>query len=379
VPSYVLEAIKDRAELARRASAWRDLCDAERSSCFARPEWVFPFTEVFEPSAIVVFAYDGKQLAGVFPCREGNRRLGRTLSTLGGDHVPELELALSGDRQRLLARFVEWVFEQGYAELQLPRASRDAATYRDLDRSFTRSSRMVYERVDRYQHHTRFDTDFATFARGRSKNFRKAVGKAQRAARELGLAVDVLGSRAEIERALPALVRVSVASWQGNAGTGTFENVLYRRCYTDATLALADAGRVRLVICRRGGVPIGFILHLVEADRLVALKSEFDEAESACMAGWQIAGVAIDEAHALGLGEITSGCFVTDFKKRWTTHRSPCADVVVFAPSIAGGLSFAFPHLAKELVKRAWRRPSVARCLPLLDWSGPLSTSEVEP
>jgi hypothetical protein len=123
------------------------------------------------------------------------------------------------------------------------------------------------------------------------------------------------------------------------------------------------------MVCRRGGVPIGFILHLVENDRLVALKSEFHEAESACMPGWQIASVAVDEAHALGLGEVTSGCFVTDFKERWTTHRSPCANLIVFAPSIAGRLSFAFPHLAKELVKRAWGRPSVARCLPLLDWS----------
>jgi CelD/BcsL family acetyltransferase involved in cellulose biosynthesis len=171
---------------------------------------------------------------------------------------------------------------------------------------------------------------------------------------------------------------VSAASWQGRAGTGTFENVLYRRCYAEATLALADAGRVRLMVCRRGEHPIGFILHLVDHDRLVALKSEFDEAESACMPGWQIASVAIDEAHALGLGVVTSGCFETEFKKRWTTHRSPCADLIAFAPSVAGRLSFAFPHLAKELVKRAWGRPSAARCLPVLDWYGPPPTSEVE-
>ena len=50
----------------------------------------------------------------------------------------------------------------------------------------------------------------------------------------------------------------------------------------------------------------------------------------------------------------------------------------VFAPSIAGRLSFAFPHLAKELVKRAWRRPSVARCLPLLDWCAEFPTGEAQ-
>jgi CelD/BcsL family acetyltransferase involved in cellulose biosynthesis len=378
VPSYVLEAINDRAELLDRAPAWRDLCEAERSSCFARPEWVLPYTEVFEPSALVVFAYDGKRLAGVFACREGNHRIARTLCTLGGDHVPELELALSGDRERLLASFVEWAFEQGYAELHLPRASRDAPTYRELDRTFVRSSHMVYERVDRHQHHTRVDSDFATFVRGQSKNFRKTVSKAQRAARELRLAVDVHTNRAEVERVLPALVDVSAASWQGRAGTGTFCNTAYRRCYTEATLGLADAARVRLMVCRRGDAPIGFILHFVERDRLVALKSEFAEAESACMAGWQIASVAVDEAHGLGLGEVTSGCFVTDFKQRWTTHRSPCADLIVFAPSTTGRLSFAFPHLAKELVKRVWGRRSVARCLPLLDWNAPSPTSEAQ-
>jgi hypothetical protein len=374
--AYVLEAIKDRAELLRRADAWRNVCDAERSSCFARPEWVLPYNDVFEPSALVVFAYDGKRLAGVFPCREGNHRLGRTLSTLGGDHVPELELALSGDREQLLASFVEWAFAQGYAELHLPHASRDGRTYLDLDRHFAGASRMVYERVDRNQHHTRVDGDFAAFCRGQSKNFRKVVSKAQRAARDLGIAVDVLKTRDEIERALPALVAVSAASWQGRAGTGTFSNNLYCRCYGESTLGLADAGRVRLMVCRRADVVVGYILHFIEKERLVALKSEFDESEANCMAGWQIAGVAIDEAHALGLGEVTSGTFVTEFKERWTTHRSPCADLIVFAPSIAGTLSFAFPHLAKELVKRAWGRPSVARCLPLLDWTLPTTATD---
>jgi hypothetical protein len=69
---------------------------------------------------------------------------------------------------------------------------------------------------------------------------------------------------------------------------------------------------------------------------------------------------------------------VTEFKQRWTTHRSQSADLIVFAPSIAGRLSFAFPHLAKELVKRAWRRPSMARCLPLLDWCAEFPTGEAQ-
>lgn len=378
VPSYVLEAVRDCVELHRRVPAWRSLCDAERSSCFARPEWVLSYTAVFERSPVVVFAYDGNRLAGVFPCREASQTLGRTLSTLGGEHVPELELVLSGDRGALLAAFVEWTFEQGYAELHLSHASRDAPTYVELARVLADSSRMAYERVDRHQHHTRVSGNFATFLAGQSKNFRKTASKAQRVARELGLAVDVLKTRDEIARALPALVEVSAASWQGRAGTGTFANDTYRRCYGEAALGLADAGLVRLMVCRRGDVPVGFILHFVDGNRLVALKSEFDEAAAACMAGWQIARVALDEAHALGLAEVTSGCFVTEFKQRWTTHRSQSADLIVFAPSIAGRLSFAFPHLAKELVKRAWGRPSMARCLPVLDWCAAFPTGEAQ-
>jgi hypothetical protein len=55
--------------------------------------------------------------------------LGRTLSTLGGEHVPELELALSGDRVGLLSDFVRWAFSRGYAEVQLPRVSGDSRIY----------------------------------------------------------------------------------------------------------------------------------------------------------------------------------------------------------------------------------------------------------
>ncbi len=357
-------------DLASHVSEWRALCDEERASCFARPEWVLPYAKAFEPSALIVFAYEGPRLVGAFPCCERRRTWGRTLSTLGGEHIPELAFALSGDRDRLLARFVEWVFARGDAELDIPRVSIDSPIYAALERAFVHAKTMRYERVDRQQHHTVFDGDFATFLRTRSKNFRKQVGRAERAAKTLGLSVETLSDRASIEQALPDLAAVSAASWQGKNGTGTFANATYRRCYADAAMGLAEAGLVRLIVCRRRGTPVGFILHFVERDRLVALKSEFVEVESACMAGWQIAAAAIDEAHALGLHIVTSGSFVTDFKERWTTHTSPCADLAVFAPSVAGGLSFAFPHLATELVKRAWRRPSVARCLPVLDWSG---------
>ena len=374
------EVVSDRDELARRAPMWGALCDAEGTSCFARPEWVLPYVSSFEASAKVVFAYDGVDLIGVFSCREGRQRLGRTLSTLGGEHVPELALALSRDPERLVSAFVRWTLGRGYAELRLPRISRDSPLYAALGRTFGEDRRMVYERVDRYQHHTRAIGGFSSFVRGQSKNFKKQVHRAERAARDLELTVEVHADADAIERSLPELARVSGASWQGRAGTGTFSNATYRRCYANAAIGLARAGRVRLMVCRRQEVAVGFILHFVERDRLVALKSEFDEAEEACMTGWQIAPVAVDHAHALGLGVVTSGSFVTDFKERWTTHRSQCADLIVFAPTVAGGLSFAFPHLAKELVKRACGRTSVARCLPLLDFnldfSGELPASE---
>jgi CelD/BcsL family acetyltransferase involved in cellulose biosynthesis len=367
--AWSFRVARDAGELARHAPEWRKLCETEHASCFARPEWVLPYVKAFEPSVLVALAYEGDRLAGVFPCRQSQHRFGRVLSTLEGEHVPELALVLSDDRERLLSSFVEWAFDCGYSELRFPRVSLDGPLHRALERAFAEPSTMFYERVDRWQHHTDVKGDFSSSLGARSKNFRKQVARAQRAARDLGLTVEVLADRGSIESALPDLVRISEASWQGRAGTGTFANATYRACYAEAALGLADAGLVRLIVCRRRGVAIGLILHLIESDRLVALKSEFDEAEGACMAGWQIAAAAFDEAHALGLEAVTSGCFVTDFKERWTTHRSPCCEITAFAPSVAGAISFAFPYLAKELVKRASGRASVARCLPLLDWS----------
>ena len=281
------------------------------------------------------------------------------------DHTPEGQLVIeAAHRQRVLADFVRWAGRR-WTHIRLRKLATDSLDYAMLERSVG----LAYERRERHNHHTRVEGDFGQFLSKRSKNFRKQVKKSERAAVSHGLTVDLLEEPAAIDSALADLETVSHASWQGKSGSGSFSEPRAAAFYQGAALAYAARGATALLVCKRRGEPIGFILHLIDGARMEALKSEFDERFGDCLVGWQIAASAYRLAHARGLTTIGMGSWRTDFKQRWTTATTPVADLTLFAPTLLGGARYLYPHLSKELVKRALGRPSVARCLPLLDFA----------
>jgi CelD/BcsL family acetyltransferase involved in cellulose biosynthesis len=361
------QVVRQIRELEKHELAWASLCDRAAGQIFTRPEWLLPWLSSFGKKltlAVVLGWYEG-ELVAVLPFHQPRRR---ALSLLCNDHTPEGQLAIDpAHHRRVIADFVAWAFERRWSHVELNKLPTDSVDYRALQRMRA----LAYERRERQSHHTRIEGDFASFVAARSKNFRKQVKKAERAAKQQGLTVELLEEPKAIDAALDDLETVSHASWQGKSGTGAFAEPRAAEFYRGSALAYAQRGATVLLVCKRQGEPIGFILHVLDGSRMDALKSEFDERYGDCMVGWQIAARAYQLAHARGLKTIGMGCWRTDFKRRWTTTTTPVADLTLFAPTLVGGARFLYPHLSKELVKRALGKPSVARCLPLLDFTAP--------
>jgi CelD/BcsL family acetyltransferase involved in cellulose biosynthesis len=372
-----LEVLSLLSDLERHVEAWSTLADACAASPFSRPEWVIPFARVFAQNARihVVLAWSGAALVGVVPLYEleaAASRWGRALGCLQNEHTPEGELLLAPDHaRRVVEEILAWAKREGFCAVRFANLVVEGASYGALGEVVTRRRVLAYEASSYLTNHTEVAGSWDAFLARRSKNFRKQLKQAHKSAERLALTVDLVETAEAFDALHADLLRISRASWQGRNGTGTFADVRAAGFYREATRAFARSGRLALFVCRKGGVPIGFVLHLVSGSRLEALKSEFDESEHDAMVGWQIGPRAYQLAHERGLGVITMGTWLTDFKRRWTTRTSPCHDMTVFTPMLRGALGFVFPHLAKELAKRALGKPSAARCLPLLDFALP--------
>jgi CelD/BcsL family acetyltransferase involved in cellulose biosynthesis len=364
-----LELVRDVHSLRASSDAWSALCD-RAGSAFARPEWLLPWLASYGEALdlSVVLAWRGTKLVALLPLHEERASaFERALVLLGNDHTPVGQLAIDPDeRDTVIKSFCHWALgrRSRWARVQLGKLPTDSADYRAL----SGARALAYERRERQTHHTDLCGDWESFLRAQSKNFRKQVKKAERAAERHRLRVERLEAPAAIEAALGELAAISQKSWQGKQGTGTLSDPRAAAFYRAMMLGFAERGAALLSVCQKGDQPIGFVLHIAEGDTVHALKSEFDEHLGDCMVGWQINRDAYGWVAARGARTITTGCWITEFKRRWCTRTTPYAELSLFSRTLSGGARYVYPHLSKELAKRALGKPSVARCLPLLDF-----------
>jgi hypothetical protein len=370
-----LRVAETLGELLAIRSDWDDLASrADAPSPFSRPEWVVPWLRTFgsDLHLQVVLAFQGHELVGLLPFRRSTAsRLklsgSGTLTLLHNDHTPETDLLIDPSAQmEVIEHFLSWASgpQARVSTVTLDRFTTGASRYGALSSIFARRRALVFETATREAGRTQVNGDFTTFLGRRSKNFRKQAKKAERSAAANRLSVELIQTASELDAAYPELVAVSNASWQGQRCSGAFCDPIAAPFYREVSRAFAERGCLRLFVCRRDGVPIGYLLHLVEGPILHALKSEFHEELTDCMVGWQLGRAAYELAHRERLVDINMGAFPTDFKRRWTTHVTPQTTIRVFSPSLLGSADYVFPHLSKEIIKRVLGRPSVARCLP---------------
>ncbi len=365
LPPPRLEVLPSIEALRTIELAWSRLASAaDHSAAFLRPEWVMPWLKAFGRSRRLRFiaAWSGDELVGLFPL-EGDR----ALASLQNDHTPETEMLVHpGHRAGVFGALLDWLARpgSGTSAIRFERLPAGSPNLQVLGALLRERSFFLHESRYWQARHTRVDGGFDAFGRGRSKNFRKQVKRADRARETHGIQVDLVTDAHELERRGPQLVEASRASWQGRSGNGAFtdDGTFYR----EMSDRFARAGALRLFVCRAGSRCVGYVLCIVGGDHLEALKSEFDETLPDLMVGWQIYRAMYEHAAEHGITSINSGSWVTEFKERWSTHEVDLLTMTFYPPTLAGSLRF-LPTLGKELVKRVVRRPTVTRCYPLFD------------
>jgi len=174
----------------------------------------------------------------------------------------------------------------------------------------------------------------------------------RRAHRLLELQTRIVETLDELEDALPALRKISKCSWQGEAGTGTFNDGQVGAFYTIATRELACRGQLSLALLTAGGEPAAFELAAVSGSYQMVLKREFDAKHRDAGIG----KVALDElyqhAHQRGLTHLSLGSPTAPYKNDWSNGGEMYGDWLIFPGGLKGEFHFACSQGPRWVAKR---------------------------
>jgi hypothetical protein len=156
----------------------------------------------------------------------------------------------------------------------------------------------------------------------RSRNFRRALRRAQRDAEAAGIvfetvhATDAAAALAAYER----IVGVEARSWKGMAGVG-IESGTMHGFYHEMLPRLAARGRLRLIFARHEDRDVGYILGAVFLGTYRGLQFSFDAEYRALALGNLCQYQQIQALCAEGVGRYDLGSDM-EYKRRWsdTTH-----------------------------------------------------------
>ncbi|MCC7441007.1 MAG: GNAT family N-acetyltransferase [Bdellovibrionales bacterium] len=365
------EQIHSVERLAEIEPQWRDLHEsATTAPRFSGPSWVLAWLREFgsgldlhavaawsdagQLDALLLFEETRHRRLMVFPFREWE--------VLRNDHMPESGLlARPGRRAAVMARFTDWLRELPSGP-ELVRAAYAPETSRELAvlaadplalhlREFVGSD-YVLDVLEQWE----------TFLAKKSRNFRGETRQAKNRAEKLGLTPEFVTRPERLEELLPELTRVSCASWQGMAGTGTFQEESSRRFYTEVARDAAARGGLWLkVLWGPDQRMAGFLLNFRSGDRVDSLKSEFDRQWEHAKPGQQLNARLYQRARESGVRAIHKGFHVTDFKTRWHTSTVPLITTWWFRPTLKARVFVTLRRGLRALrdrLRRAVERPA---------------------
>lgn len=153
-------------------------------------------------------------------------------------------------------------------------------------------------------------TSFDAFIQRRSKRERQRIRRmiADFGAPDSGYAFAVHDRPQAVAQLLPQCLRLEQAGWKGAEKTAILDNAAHARFYGRLATQSALHGRLRLATLHRHGRLIAFEYGLIWDDRLLALKTAYDEAFAADSPGHMLAVLHIRhccEDRAIALYDVT--------------------------------------------------------------------------
>ena len=201
------------------------------------------------------------------------------------------------------------------------------------------------------------DRPWSTYFASRSRRLKKAINlAANRLAKSGRVTVDWLapgtGDRADVDRVLDDVIRISARSWKARAGTSldqagpqAFIRRLSHCAHAEGWLSV---WRLSL-----DGVPIAMEYQLIGDGNVYALRSDFDANYDSLSPGSHLGRCMLETLFGQGLRQYLMGPGENEYKYRWADETDPVFAMTVYARSLRGRALAIWELTLKPVARRA--------------------------
>jgi len=232
----------------------------------------------------------------------------------------------------------------------------DAIAVRMLGPAMTRHRAHVDVRPVTSNPHIALDTPWEAYYGSRSRRLKKAANLAANRLTKAGV-VDIhwlapgKGDRAEVDRELDRVIRVSARSWKRETGNSLDQAgpQAFIRCLSHHA---HDCGWLSIWRLSLDGVPIAMEYQLIGDGNVYALRSDFDADHESLSPGSHLSRHLLETLFAQGLHNYSMGPGDNAYKHRWADDAEPVLALTAYARSLRGRALAAWELAVKPAARR---------------------------
>jgi len=147
---------------------------------------------------------------------------------------------------------------------------------------------------------------------------------------------------------LNGLMDIADRSWKKPLGTDMRTRPENAAFYSDMLMRLAGAGGLAVWLLRINGFPAAMQICLRERDRVILMRSDFDEQFRSLEVGHALLGKVLEDCFALGLKEYDFGTQEYQYKRQFATRVDPMFAYEVYS----GQTRLSGVRMAKKIMRR---------------------------
>jgi len=164
------------------------------------------------------------------------------------------------------------------------------------------------------------DGDWKMFWTGRSQRFKKTVRNVvNRIERRGAVTIEDAGAQGTVAECLQVFRDVAARSWKADLPISVMRNAEIARLFALLTETLHARGQLVLWVLRIDGAPVATEYHVRDGDRIVALRSDFDDRYREDSPGAYLNYHIIRTYFEQGIRLYDMGPGDSEYKQRWAT------------------------------------------------------------
>ncbi len=361
--SWRTEVVRERRSVLALEAAYRELFNTlQDPNPFLSPEWVYVWLNTlgsrFTPCFLVCF--EGEALRGVWPFFEQPVPALRPLLLPVGAQVADLFDPVADPIAAALLWKELVALSGGYLAVWLPLLS-DAFVAGGFGAFLEKTNIpcLVRRRAARLQIDLQRYPSFEAYGEATFQSrTRQGLRRKQRRLEEQGtVEFAVCETPEELERELPAVVRLERASWKHAGRAGIFKDAAHNAFYFLLLQELARKGRVRLSLLRVGGSVAAFELGVLGGGVYCMHTMAFDSRFAPFSPGRLLALFVVEKCFESGVARYDFLQNEQVFKRQMANREESFRDCILLRKGIVGRLVLLLIRLL-DFWKSGRRKPN---------------------